>query len=67
VRVFVENGALTLQAEGRPNRRLRYIGNDTFGADFDPTVRLIFTVANGRVTSAKLQQRGTTTNVIRRP
>jgi D-alanyl-D-alanine carboxypeptidase len=66
-RIFVEEGELMGQAEGQGKGPLKYIGNDTFGADFDPTVRLIFTVESGRVTSAKLLQRGATMNVTRRP
>ena len=66
-KTFVEAGALMGQAEGQGKAPLTYIGNDTFGADFDPTVRLIFTVENGRVTGAKLLQRGATMNVTRRP
>jgi hypothetical protein len=66
-RLFVENGALMARAEGQGKVPQKYIGNDTFGADFDPTVRLIFTVENGRVKAAKLLQGGATMNVIRRP
>lgn len=66
-KVFVEDGTLMGQAEGQGRTPLKYLGNDTFGADFDTTVRLIFTVENGRVTGAKLLQRGATMNVIRRP
>jgi hypothetical protein len=66
-KMFVESGALMGQAEGQGKAPLRYIGNDTFGADFDPSVRLTFSVENGRVTGAKLLQRGATMNVTRRP
>jgi len=65
-KMFVEGGALMGQAEGQGKAPLRYIGHDTFGADFDPSVRLTFSVENGRVTGAKLLQRGATMNVTRR-
>jgi len=40
-----------------PNPILHY-GNHTFGASFDPTVRLIFDVENGRATKMTLVQNG---------
>ena len=67
LRIFAEGEALMSQAEGQGKVPLKYLGNDTFGADFDPTVRLIFTVENGRVASGKLLQRGATMNMRRRP
>ena len=66
-KVFVENGALMGQAAGQGKTPLNYLGSDTFGADFDITMRLVFAVENGRVAGAKLLQRGTTMNVTRRP
>ena len=66
-KVSVEGGVLMGQAQGQGKFPLRYFGNDTFGADFDANLRLIFAVANGRVTGAKLLQGGATMNVIRRP
>ena len=66
-KVFVEGGALMGQAQGQGKTPLNYLGNDTFGADFDTAMRLIFTVADGRVTSARLLQGGATMNVTRRP
>jgi len=65
-KLFLENGALMGQAEGQGKVPQKYLGNDTFGADFDPAVRLIFTIENGRVKAAKLLQGGATMNVIRR-
>jgi CubicO group peptidase (beta-lactamase class C family) len=66
-RIFVEGEELMGQAEGQGKAPLKYIGNDTFGADFDPTVRFIFAVKDGKVESAKLHQRGAVMNVTRRP
>jgi len=67
IRFFVEGDDLMGQAEGQGKAPLRYLGNDTFGADFDPTVRFVFTVENGKVVSGKLMQRGATMNLTRRP
>ena len=65
-RIFVEEDVLIGQAEGQGKAPLRYLGDNTFGADFDPTVRFSFVVDGGRVVSAKLVQRGATMNVTRR-
>jgi hypothetical protein len=67
VRVFVEEGQLMVAPEEQEKLPMRYFGNSTFGMDFDPTLRLIFDVANGKVTGGKLVQRGMTMNVFRRP
>lgn len=67
VRVFVEEGQLMVAPEEQEKTPMRYFGNNTFGLDFDPTLRLTFEVANGKVTGGKLVQRGTTMNVFRRP
>ena len=66
-RLFAEGEELMGQAEGQGKAPLRFVGDDTFGADFDPTVRLFFKVENGKVVSAKLFQRGATMSVTRRP
>ncbi|MEO8563584.1 MAG: serine hydrolase domain-containing protein [bacterium] len=66
-KIFVEGEELMGQAEGQGKAPLRYLGDDTFGADFDPNVRLFFKVENGKVVSAKLRQNGATMNVSRRP
>ena len=67
VRVFVEEGQLMVAPEEQEKTPMRYFGNNTFGLDFDPTLRLTFDVANGKVTGGKLVQRGMTMNVFRRP
>jgi hypothetical protein len=67
VRVFVEEGQLMVAPEGQEKLPMRHFGNNTFGLDFDPTLRLTFDVANGIVTGGKLVQRGMTMNVFRRP
>jgi hypothetical protein len=67
VRVFVEEDKLMIAPEEQEKLPMRYFGNNTFGLDFDPTLRLTFDVANSKVTGGKLVQRGTTMNVFRRP
>ena len=67
VRVSLEEGQLMVAPEEQEKLPMRYFGNNTFGLDFDPTLRLSFDVANGKVTGGKLVQRGMTMNVFRRP
>ena len=67
VRVFVEEGQLFVAPEQQEKTPMRYFGNNTFGLDFDPTLRLTFDVANGKVTGGTLVQRGMTMHVFRRP
>jgi hypothetical protein len=67
VRVFVEEDKLMLAPEEQEKTPMRYFGNNTFGLDFDPTLRLTFDVANGKVTGGKLVQRDMTMNLFRRP
>lgn len=67
VRVFVEEGQLMVAPEEQEKAPLRYFGNNTFGMDFDPKLRLTFEVVNGKVTGGKLVQGPMTMNVFRRP
>ena len=67
VLVFVEDDQLMAQPEGDQKSPLRYLGDDTFGLDFDPTLRLAFEVKDGKVVGGKLTQRGQRMNVFRRP
>lgn len=64
--IFVEDDLLMVQPEGEQKMPLRYLGNDTFGLDFDPTLRLAFEVKDGKVVGGKLTQRGQRMNVFRR-
>jgi hypothetical protein len=66
VLIFVEDDQLMAQPEGDQKSPLRYLGDDTFGLDFDPTLRLAFTVKDGKVAGGKLMQRGAKMNVYRR-
>jgi hypothetical protein len=65
--IYVENDQLMVEPEGEQKMPLRYLGNDTFGLDFDPTLRLAFEVKDGKVVGGKLTQRGQRMNVFRRP
>ena len=65
-RIFAEGDLLFGQAEGQGRWPLRYIGDDTFGAEFDPTLRLALEVKDGKVVGGTLTQRGQRMNVIRR-
>lgn len=65
--IFAEGERLMGQAEGQGATPLKYLGDHTFGADFDPTVRIVFTVEGGRVTRGKLVQRGAAMYIARRP
>jgi CubicO group peptidase (beta-lactamase class C family) len=65
----VENGTLIGQAEG-PGQGpipLVYYGDETFGADFDPTMRLRLVREGGKVVRVELTQRGMTTTGPRDP
>jgi hypothetical protein len=42
LRVFERDGKLLAQGEGQGETPLRYQGNSTFGASFDPSLRLTF-------------------------
>ena len=64
--IFVEDDQLMVQPEGEQKMPLRYLGNDTFGLEFDPTLRLAFEVKEGKVLGGKLTQRGQRMNVFRR-
>ena len=64
--VYVEDDQLMVQPEGEQKMPMRYLGNDTFGLDFDPTLRLAFEVKDGKVVGGKLTQRGQRMNVFRR-
>jgi D-alanyl-D-alanine carboxypeptidase len=60
IHVMVENGQLMSQAEGPGQGKfpLIHVGNLTFGAAFDPSLRLEFVKTNGKVTSVTLSQGG---------
>ena len=65
--IYVEDDQLMIEPESQPKMPLRFLGTDTFGLDFDPTLRLVFEVKDGKVVGGKLAQRGQRMNVFRRP
>jgi D-alanyl-D-alanine carboxypeptidase len=67
IRIFAEGDELLAQAEGQDKAPLRYLGEDTFGADFDPNVRLRFRVEQGKAVGGSLTQNGQTMSVTRKP
>jgi hypothetical protein len=51
---------LMAQASGQEAFPLRHLGDDTFGAAFDPTLRLAFDLIDGRAVTLTLTQQGQT-------
>ena len=60
------NGELYGQLATQNPNPLIYIGNNTFAASFDPTLRITFTVENGKATKVSLTQRGLTSQGVRK-
>lgn len=58
LRIFERDGRLVSQAAGQPVAALRYQGDHVFVPDFDESVRLVFTVEDGRATRVTLHQGG---------
>lgn len=58
IRIAAGQGKLTAQAAGQGAFGLRYQGDHVFIAEFDPNVRLVFTVQNGRAATVTLHQNG---------
>ena len=69
LRVFSDANGLAAKGEapGQGTIRLVYIGDDTFGAEFDAALRLAFVLEDGRAVKAQLTQRGQTREGLRRP
>lgn len=69
VHVTVENGQVMTQAEGAGQGKfpLIYAGGWTFGAQFDPSLRVTFLRENGAVARMRLEQGGGTMEGPRRP
>ena len=69
IHITVENGQVMTQAEGQGQGKfpLLYAGNMTFGASFDPSLRVTFISENGKVTKMRLVQGGGTMEGPRRP
>ena len=67
LRIWAEGEVVMSQAQGQGRIPLYYVGNDTFGADFDATLRLTFPIDNGKATKVLLKQGGGTIEGARRP
>jgi D-alanyl-D-alanine carboxypeptidase len=55
------------QLAGQPANQLIPLGNHVFGVSFDPTLRITFTVENGKATKLTLMQNGQTAEGMRKP
>lgn len=62
-----EGDGIVSQATGQPVFPLVYLGDNTFGAAFDPTMRLRVVVEGGRASKVVLQQGGATIDGPRQP
>lgn len=58
LRIFERDGRLVSRAAGQSAAALRYQGDHVFIPDFDDSVRLVFTVEDGRATRVTLHQGG---------
>jgi CubicO group peptidase (beta-lactamase class C family) len=63
--ILAGTGALMAQAAGQPVIELIPMGNHTFRAEFDPTLRITFKVEGERATSFTLLQGGTSSDAPR--
>jgi hypothetical protein len=63
---FDRDGTLYSQLAGQGPVPLVPLGNHVFGAKFDPTLRITFTLENGAVTKLVLVQRGQRTEGVRK-
>jgi hypothetical protein len=65
--VTTRDGELFAQLQGQPANQLVPYGNHVFGMSFDPSLRLTFTVENGKATKVTLLQGGRTAEGPRKP
>ena len=65
--VAVVGEGLTGQLVGQGPSEMLYLGDHTFGADFDPALRIVFTVENNRATKMTLRQGGQSFDGARKP
>lgn len=56
--IALADSGLTAQLQGQGAIPMLYYGNHTFGAEFDPSLRLIFAVSDGRASKVTLLQGG---------
>jgi hypothetical protein len=67
MRVFADGAGLSLEPQGQPKMALRFLGNDTFGAAFDPRFRFRIVFENGVATKAVMQEGELTMEGPRKP
>jgi CubicO group peptidase (beta-lactamase class C family) len=60
IKFFVDGTRLMAQAQGQEPNEMRYLGNYTFGAAFDPALRITFTIDAGKATKVTVLQGGAT-------
>jgi hypothetical protein len=67
--IVADTAGLTAQADGPGQGKIRldYLGDDTFGAAFDPSMRLTVLFESTHATRLRLQQGGGTVEGPRRP
>jgi len=58
IKFFLDGARLMAQAQGQAANEIRYLGNYTFGASFDPAVRFTFAIDGGKATKVTLLQGG---------
>jgi D-alanyl-D-alanine carboxypeptidase len=66
-KVFAKDGKLFGELQGQSAAEMLSFGNHTFGADFDPSVRIVFAVTNGAATKMTLRQNGQSMDGTRTP
>ncbi|MDB4881895.1 MAG: hypothetical protein JWL95_661 [Gemmatimonadetes bacterium] len=67
LRLFTEGEELLAQPNSQNKLPVRYLGEDTFGVDFDPKLRLKFIIEGGRAVGGSLLQNGETMPMKRKP
>lgn len=55
---FADSSGLRTQAEGQPSFPIYYVGDLTFAARIDPSLRIHFDLDSGRATRVTVEQRG---------
>lgn len=65
--IAADGNGLAAQLVGQNPIPIKHLGNHTFGADFDPSVRIVFTMVDGRAVKVTLRQDGGTFDGERRP
>ncbi len=64
-RVFIRDGKLFGELQGQSASQMLAFGDHNFGVDFDPSVRVMFTMAGGVATKMTLLQGGRTSDGTR--